>query len=61
MPSDTSYRCWLKCRIAAWNDENLDNIPICEPGLDKIVERPEVAICFSTDVDKAIDALFLFR
>jgi UDPglucose 6-dehydrogenase len=24
-------------RIAAWNDEDLDNIPIYEPGLDKIV------------------------
>jgi UDPglucose 6-dehydrogenase len=28
-------------RIAAWNDEDLDNIPIYEPGLDKIVGKQE--------------------
>jgi UDPglucose 6-dehydrogenase len=28
-------------RIAAWNDEDLDNIPIYEPGLDKIVGEAE--------------------
>lgn len=24
-------------RIKAWNDENLDNLPVYEPGLDKVV------------------------
>jgi len=43
-------------RIAAWNDENIDNIPIYEPGLDTIVaEARGRNLFFSTDVDKAID------
>ncbi|MEZ7505874.1 UDP-glucose 6-dehydrogenase [Flavobacterium sp. Arc2] len=45
-----------KERIAAWNDENLDNIPIYEPGLDKIVgDARGRNLFFSTDVEKAID------
>ncbi|MES2852810.1 MAG: nucleotide sugar dehydrogenase, partial [Bacteroidota bacterium] len=43
-------------RIAAWNDENTDNIPIYEPGLSEIVaEARGRNLFFSTDVDKAID------
>lgn len=43
-------------RIAAWNDENLDNLPVYEPGLDKIVaEARGRNLFFSTEVDKAID------
>jgi UDPglucose 6-dehydrogenase len=43
-------------RIAAWNDENTDNIPIYEPGLDVIVaEARGRNLFFSTEVDKAID------
>jgi UDPglucose 6-dehydrogenase len=43
-------------RIAAWNDKNTDNIPIYEPGLDKIVaEARDRNLFFSTEVDKAID------
>lgn len=43
-------------RIAAWNDENTDNIPIYEPGLDEIVgEARGRNLFFSTEVDKAID------
>ena len=43
-------------RIAAWNDPNVDNIPIYEPGLSKIVgEARNRNLFFSTDVDKAID------
>jgi UDPglucose 6-dehydrogenase len=43
-------------RIAAWNDENTDNIPIYEPGLDKIVaEARGRNLFFSTEVEKAID------
>lgn len=43
-------------RIAAWNDENVDNIPIYEPGLDRIVaEARGRNLFFSTEVDKAID------
>jgi UDPglucose 6-dehydrogenase len=45
-----------KDRIDAWNDENLDNLPIYEPGLDKIVaEARGRNLFFSTDVEKAID------
>jgi len=43
-------------RIAAWNDENVENIPIYEPGLSKIVaEARGRNLFFSTEVDKAID------
>lgn len=43
-------------RIAAWNDENLDNIPVYEPGLDKVVGAARGRnLFFSTEVDKAID------
>jgi UDPglucose 6-dehydrogenase len=43
-------------RIAAWNDPNVVNIPIYEPGLSEIVaEARGRNLFFSTDVDKAID------
>ena len=43
-------------RIAAWNDPNIDNIPIYEPGLSAIVsESRNKNLFFSTDVDTAID------
>ncbi|MBG6187914.1 UDP-glucose 6-dehydrogenase [Flavobacterium sp. CAN_S2] len=43
-------------RIAAWNDNDTANIPIYEPGLDKIVaEARGRNLFFSTDVEKAID------
>ncbi len=43
-------------RIAAWNDSNVENIPIYEPGLSAIVgEARNRNLFFSTDVDTAID------
>lgn len=43
-------------RIADWNDENLDNLPIYEPGLAEVVaEARGRNLFFSTDVDGAID------
>lgn len=43
-------------RIAAWNDENTDNIPVYEPGLSAVVaEARGRNLFFSTEVDKAID------
>ena len=43
-------------RIAAWNDINVENIPIYEPGLPAIVaEARGRNLFFSTNVDKAID------
>jgi UDPglucose 6-dehydrogenase len=43
-------------RIKAWNDEDTNNIPIYEPGLDKIVEEARGRnLFFSTEVEKAID------
>lgn len=43
-------------RIAAWNDDNLDNLPVYEPGLDAVVaEARGRNLFFDTDVDKAID------
>jgi UDPglucose 6-dehydrogenase len=45
-----------EARIAAWNDEDVSQIPIYEPGLDVIVgEARGRNLFFSTDVDKAID------
>ena len=42
-------------RIAAWNDENVNNIPIYEPGLSEIVaEARGRNLFFSTDVENAI-------
>ena len=43
-------------RIADWNDEDVNNIPIYEPGLSEIVaEARGRNLFFSTEVDKAID------
>ncbi len=43
-------------RIDQWNDEDLDNLPVYEPGLKEIVgEARGKNLFFSTDVDKAID------
>jgi UDPglucose 6-dehydrogenase len=42
-------------RIDAWNTENLDELPIYEPGLDQVVaEARGRNLFFSTDVEKAI-------
>jgi len=44
-------------RISAWNDENLNNLPIYEPGLSEVVAQARGKnLFFSTDVDAAIDA-----
>lgn len=43
-------------RIDAWNDSNLDNLPIYEPGLKEVVAATRnTNLFFSTDVEKAID------
>tara|TARA_R100000935_G_scaffold58746_1_gene97459 strand:+ start:1532 stop:2926 length:1395 start_codon:yes stop_codon:yes gene_type:complete len=43
-------------RIAAWNDEDVSNIPIYEPGLSEIVKEARGRnLFFSTEVDKAIE------
>ncbi|KGO87426.1 UDP-glucose 6-dehydrogenase [Flavobacterium rivuli WB 3.3-2 = DSM 21788] len=43
-------------RIAAWNDENLDNLPVYEPGLAEIVSQARGRnLFFTTEVEKAID------
>lgn len=43
-------------RIDAWNDVDVNNIPIYEPGLsDVVAEARGRNLFFSTDVDKAID------
>jgi UDPglucose 6-dehydrogenase len=45
-----------KERIAAWNDEDLNNLPVFEPGLDEVVGRARGKnLFFSTEVNKAID------
>lgn len=45
-----------EARIAAWNDADINNIPIYEPGLNEIVGKARGRnLFFSTDVDKAID------
>lgn len=43
-------------RIDAWNDPNVENIPIYEPGLSEIVGKTRNKnLFFSTDVNDAID------
>lgn len=43
-------------RIAAWNDADVNNIPIYEPGLAEVVQEARGRnLFFSTEVDKAID------
>lgn len=43
-------------RIAQWNDNNLDNLPIYEPGLKEVVaEARDRNLFFSTEIDKGID------
>src|SRR5690606_21390411 len=43
-------------RIDAWNDSNLENLPVYEPGLDQVVSEARGRnLFFSTDVEKAID------
>lgn len=43
-------------RIKAWNDEDVENIPIYEPGLSAVVKEARGRnLFFSTDVDSAID------
>jgi UDPglucose 6-dehydrogenase len=43
-------------RIADWNDEDLNNLPVFEPGLDEVVGRARGKnLFFSTEVNKAID------
>ncbi|WP_162419160.1 UDP-glucose 6-dehydrogenase [Cyclobacterium roseum] len=45
-----------EARIAAWNDQNVENIPVYEPGLPAVVaEARGRNLFFSNDVDKAID------
>lgn len=50
-------------RIAAWNDPNLDNLPIYEPGLREVVSIARGRnLFFSTDIEKAIkegDIIFI--
>ena len=43
-------------RIDAWNDDNLDNLPVYEPGLADVVKEARGSnLFFSTDIEKAID------
>lgn len=45
-----------EARIAAWNDKDVSNIPIYEPGLNEIVGNVRGKnLFFTTEVDNAID------
>ncbi|WP_158960399.1 UDP-glucose 6-dehydrogenase [Myroides fluvii] len=45
-----------EARIQAWNHQDLDQLPIYEPGLDAVIaEARGRNLFFDTDVDKAID------
>ncbi|MDO4727635.1 MAG: nucleotide sugar dehydrogenase [Bacteroidota bacterium] len=50
-------------RIQRWNDENLDNLPIYEPGLKEIIAQSRGKnLFFSTDIEGAIaeaDTIFI--
>jgi UDPglucose 6-dehydrogenase len=44
-------------RIAAWNDVDLEKLPVYEPGLAEVIKEARGRnLFFSTDVDAAIDA-----
>ena len=43
-------------KIAAWNSENLENLPVYEPGLSKVVKEARGRnLFFSTEINKQID------
>lgn len=43
-------------RIDSWNDDNLDNLPIFEPGLKEIISKTRNKnLFFSTKIDQAIN------
>lgn len=43
-------------RIAAWNDEDVENAPIYEPGLSEVLKEARGRnLFFSTDIERAID------
>ena len=45
-----------KNKIAAWNSENLENLPVYEPGLSKVVKEARGRnLFFSTHVNKHIE------
>jgi UDPglucose 6-dehydrogenase len=45
-----------EARIAAWNDPDLNKLPVFEPGLDEIIKEARGRnLFFSTNIDKAID------
>ncbi|MGY0391564.1 nucleotide sugar dehydrogenase [Bizionia sp. KMM 8389] len=45
-----------KERIAAWNDTDLNNLPIYEPGLSDVIQESRGRnLFFSTEIEKAID------
>ncbi len=50
-------------RILNWNDKNLSNLPVYEPGLDEIIKRCRgVNLFFSTNIEEEIslaDMIFL--
>ena len=52
-----------KQRILDWNDKNLSNLPVYEPGLDQIIKRCRgVNLFFSTSIEEEIslaDMIFL--
>ena len=45
-----------KERIKAWNNKDLNQLPVYEPGLDSVIKQARGRnLFFSTDIDKAID------
>ena len=45
-----------KSKIDLWNHENLDNLPVYEPGLKEIVSKTRNKnLFFSTDINLAIN------
>ena len=52
-------------RIAAWNSNNLNELPIYEPGLSDVVKETRgINLFFSTDINSAItnsEMIFITR
>ena len=46
-------------KIAAWNSKNLDNLPVFEPGLSKVVQEARERNLFFTTKINIIDTIFI--
>ena len=52
----------MRRRINSWNDPDIGNLPIYEPGLDQIIDKCRDKKSFSTNIQESIanaDMIFI--